>query len=70
MAGVKRSEVAGGRHRRVEVLDTVGAPVLVASDFLAHLSARGCSPNTVLAYGSDLGHLWRYLGATGLGWNA
>jgi integrase/recombinase XerD len=39
-------------------------------DFLAHLAARGCSPNTVLAYGSDLGHLWRFLAAAGLDWDA
>lgn len=41
----------------------------VAADFLAHLAARGCSPNTVLAYGHDLGHLWRFLGAARLAWD-
>lgn len=70
MTVVRRSEVAGGGHRPVEVLDAAGTPVPVAGDFLAHLAARGCSPNTVLAYGSDLGHLWRFLGAAGLGWDA
>ena len=69
MAVVRRSDAAGG-HRRVEVLDAAGIPVPVAGDFLAHLSARGCSPNTVLAYGSDLGHLWRFLDAARLGWDA
>lgn len=70
MAVVRRSEVAGGGHRPVEVLDDAGAAVPVAGDFLAHLVARGCSPNTVLAYGSDLGHLWRFLGAARLPWDA
>ena len=69
MAVVRRSNAAGG-HRRVEVLDAAGNPVPVAGDFLAHFSARGCSPNTVLAYGSDLGHLWRFLDAARLGWDA
>ena len=41
----------------------------VAGDFLAHLAARGCSPNTVLAYGHDLGHLQRFLEAARLGWD-
>ncbi len=70
MAVMRRSEVAGDGHRCVEVLDAAGVPVPVAGDFLTHLSARGCSPNTVLAYGSDLGHLWRFLGAAGLCWDA
>jgi integrase len=70
MAMVRRSEVGGDGHRPVEVLDDTGAVVPVAGDFLAHLVARSCSPNTVLAYGSDLGHLWRFLDAAGLGWEA
>ena len=70
MAVVRRSEVAGSGQRPVEVLDDAGVAVPVAGDFLAHLSARGCSPNTVLAYGSDLGHLWRFLDAAGLCWDA
>lgn len=70
MAVVRRSEVASDGHRPVEVLDAVGVPVPVAGDFLAHLAARGCSPNTVLAYGTDLGHLWRFLGAARLSWDA
>ena len=52
MAVVRRSEIAGNGHL-VEVLDDTGAAVAVAGDFLAHLAARGCSPNTVLAYGHD-----------------
>ena len=69
MAGVRRSEVTAGGHRLVEVLDAAGLVVPAVGDFLAHLTARGCSPNTVLAYGCDLGHLWRFLGAAGVGWD-
>ncbi len=68
MAGMRRSKVAGGGHRPVEVLNSAGAAVAVAGDFLAHLSARGCSPNTVVAYGCDLGHLWCFFDTKGLGW--
>lgn len=68
MVVVRRSEVAGGGRGPIEVLDDAGAAVPVAGDFLTHLTARGCSPNTVLAYSSDLGHLWRFLGAARLGW--
>src|SRR5215207_11005009 len=67
MVGVRRSEAAGSR-RTIEVVDGSGTPVPVAARFLAHLAARGCSPNTVLAYGYDLGHLWRFLDAARLGW--
>src|SRR3954467_2275353 len=67
MVGVRRSEAAGSR-RTIEVVDGSGTPVPVAARFLAHLAARGCSPNTVLAYGYDLGHLWRFLDAARLDW--
>src|SRR5256885_13264339 len=67
MALMRRSETAD-RRRPVEVLDEAGVVVPVAGDFLAHLAARGCSPNTVLAYGYDLGHLWRFLDAARLDW--
>lgn len=68
MVVVGRSEVAGGGRDPVEILDDAGATVAVAGDFLAHLGARGCSPNTVLAYSSDLGHFWRFLGSARLDW--
>ena len=69
MVLLRRSEAAG--HRRpVEVLDGSGAIVPVAGDFLAYLAARDCSPNTVLAYGYDLDHLWRFLGVARLGWES
>jgi len=69
MAVVRCPEIASGGHRRVEVLDEAGVIVPVAGDFLAHLAARGYSPNTVLAYGSDLSHLWCFLGAARLCWD-
>ena len=69
MALVRRAEAAAGGSP-VEVLDEAGEAVPVLGDFLAHLAARGCSPNTVLAYGYDLGHLWRFLGAARLRWEA
>ena len=64
MAVLGRSEAAV-----IEVLDEAGAAVPVVGDFLAHLAARGCSPNTVLAYRHDLGHLWRFLATARLGWD-
>ncbi len=70
MAVLRQSEVAGSGHRPAIVLDAAGVAVPTAGDFLAHLAARGCSPNTVLAYGHDLGHLWRFLGAARLAWDA
>ena len=70
MSVVKRPEIVGSGHHLVDVLDSAGAVVSVAGYFLAHLTARGCSPNTVLAYGSDLGHLWHFLDAAELDWDA
>ena len=66
---VSGSEIASSGHPSGVLGDKVTA-MPVVSDFLAHLAARGCSPNTVLAYGHDLGHLWRFLGAARLGWEA
>ena len=53
----------------VDVLDSRGAVIPVASEFLLHLAARGFSPNTVVAYGGDLGRLWAFLDARRLSWN-
>lgn len=53
----------------VEVLDSHGAVVLVAGEYLLHLAARGFSPNTIVAYGGDLGRLWAFLDARRLSWN-
>ena len=55
-------------HRRSGVLDRPDGAAPVVARFLSHVAARGCSPNTVAAYGYDLGHLWRFLGLAQLGW--
>jgi integrase len=54
---------------QVELLDDTGVPVAIVADFLRQLTARGCSPNTVVAYAHDLQHLWRFLNERGLNWN-
>jgi integrase len=41
----------------------------VVSQFLAHLAARGCSPNTIVSYAYDLRHLWRFLTERALAWD-
>jgi integrase/recombinase XerD len=69
MVLARQSDTTDGRCS-VEVLDATGTAVPVAGDFLVHLAARGCSPNTVISYGYDLGRLWRFLGSAGLGWEA
>jgi hypothetical protein len=47
---VRRGAVQGAGDLGVELLDDVGEPVAVVSNFPRHLAARGCSPNTVEAY--------------------
>lgn len=44
-------------------------PIPIATEFLAYVALRGCSPNTVLAYAYDLAHLWRFFGTAGLTWD-
>jgi len=53
----------------IQVIDDDGAAVEVISRFLRHLSARGCSPNTVASYAYDLLHLWRFLSARQVHWS-
>jgi hypothetical protein len=57
-----------GSHR-VELLDDMGKPIEVVSGFLRFLSARDCSPNTLVPYAYDLRHLWRFFGERGLIWD-
>lgn len=49
-----------------ELLDDDGHPVPEADGFMRHLSARGCSPNTLSAYAHDLLHFFRFLNKEGL----
>jgi hypothetical protein len=53
----------------IELTDESGTPVAVVSAFLAYLSARDCSPNTIVAYAHDLAHLWRFLSARQIAWH-
>ncbi|MFI6910050.1 hypothetical protein ACIBKY_52960 [Nonomuraea sp. NPDC050394] len=49
-----------------ELLDGEGEPVEVVSGFLRALGARDYSPNTLVAYAHDLGHLWDFFAREGL----
>ena len=53
----------------IELTDESGTPVAIVGAFLAYLSARDCSPNTIVAYAHDLAHLWRFLSARQLAWH-
>lgn len=66
MAFVKRC--SGASNVPVALIDDTGAPIVIATEFLAYVALRGCSPNTVLAYAYDLAHLWRFFAATDLAW--
>lgn len=58
-------EAATGLERYALVDDSEQAVPLV-DDFLDHLAARGCSPNTRAAYAYDLLHFARFLARQGL----
>lgn len=57
-----------GIVRQVKLLDDLDEPVEIACRFLDHLVDRGCSPNTLCAYGYDLKHLFTFLGQQQLPW--
>ncbi len=61
----KVHDEAGRVH--YELLDDGDQPVPEAEDFLRHLKARGCSPNTVSAYAHDLKRFFSFLKGEGLG---
>jgi integrase/recombinase XerD len=65
MFTVKRKELESWG---VELVDAEEQPIPVVSLFLKYIAARGCSPNTVLAYAYDLAHLWSFLAVAQLGW--
>src|SRR5579884_212682 len=44
-----------------ELLDDNEEPIAAISGFMRHLSARGCSPNTLVAYAYDLQHFMQFL---------
>ena len=50
----------------VELLDDDGTAIPTVSPFLRHLRARGCSPNTLLAYAHDLRRLLPFLRSVGV----
>lgn len=56
--------------REPAVVDESGRPISVLSDYLAYLSARDCSPNTVRAYAYDLAHFWSFLEVKKIAWTA
>src|SRR5262245_59223499 len=49
-----------------ELLDDCERPIPEVNGFLRHLSARGCSPNTLCAYAHNLLHFYRFLDHVGL----
>lgn len=67
MAFVRRC--SGASDVPALLVDADGIPIPVATEFLAYVSLRGCSPNTVLAYAYDLAHLWRFFAASDLTWD-
>lgn len=48
-----------------ELIDDQDQPIPEVAGFLAHLAARGCSPNTLSAYVHDLLHFFRFLELNG-----
>ncbi len=54
----------------VDLVDAAGLQVIPVRDYLAYLSARGCSPHTVAAYAYDLRHLWTFFGVHSFDWSA
>jgi integrase len=49
-----------------DLLDENNLPIADVGGFLRHLSARGCSPNTLCAYAHDLLHFYQFLDLAGL----
>lgn len=62
---VQRVSPSAGRVTYL-LLDDAGEPVTIVADFLGHLTARDCSPNTVAAYAYDLKHFFQFLSAAAL----
>ncbi|WP_448207481.1 tyrosine-type recombinase/integrase [Azospirillum sp. sgz302134] len=57
-----------GQSAGVKLVAADGEAVAIVADFLGHLLAQGCPPNTITAYAYDLRHLWTFLEAHRLDW--
>jgi integrase/recombinase XerD len=69
MASVSVRRGGSVRDVTAALVDSSGGVIPIASEFLSYISLRGSLPNTVLAYASDLTHLWRFFEAGGLIWD-
>jgi integrase len=58
---VRRIQLENEHDLSFELLDDDDQPIPVVSGFMRHLSARGCSPNTLSAYAYDLLHFMSFL---------
>jgi integrase/recombinase XerD len=67
MASVRRC--GGACDFTAALVDGSGEVIPIPSEYLAYVSLRGCSPNTVLGYAYDLAHVWRFFGGVGLSWD-
>jgi integrase len=69
MRVIRRKQAENSRWA-VSLVDDTDTPIEVVERFLAHLGARGCSPNTQKAYAYDLLRFWRFLEAEALTWDS
>jgi integrase len=60
---VRRIQLENEHNFSFELLDDDDQPIPIVSRFMRHLSARGCSPNTLSAYAYDLLHFMSFLKA-------
>ena len=63
---VKKVEGARPGRPSVQLIDSMGEPVVSANEFLCLLAVRAYSPNTVRAYAYDLQKLFLFLDESGL----
>src|ERR1700730_15059755 len=54
-------KVHGSSGYEVALLDDRDLAIAIVTDFLSYVRARGCSPNTIVAYAHDLQHLFQFL---------
>lgn len=65
---VRRIPSQAGSPVSFDLLDDADQPIPIVTSFLQHLTARGCSPNTLSAYAYDLQHFLRFLAQQDLGY--